>query len=378
MKLHLDLTSWVETPSRSLGLCARRLDESLRRVLSLDSGVQMQAVSRASKSSFPASNTSIDDLEVLKRIEELSWIQKWRGMNGIYHSLDSVLPPLKKSFRISTIHDCWDLQDNPYSDMQVQRKLKKSLLKTIERSDHIVLPTEHVREKLCEHDASLRSRTSVIPWAGFLNRELRGTSLHKAQAGTQPDRPYNSLVEAYLAKGRPFFLCVANFEVRKNHRLLFEAMRGLHHADLVLVGNKGFGWQDIEKQRQDLCSDNPCFWFQNLGAHDLVRLYEKSLALVLPSFDEGFGLPACEGIQFQKPLLLSQINAFYEIAGNAAIYFDPHNGLNDLKRALVGIAEDANLRNSWASKTLARQHLFSWELTAREHLKLYRKLSAGI
>jgi glycosyltransferase involved in cell wall biosynthesis len=231
-----------------------------------------------------------------------------------------------------------------------------------------------VREKLCEHDSNLRSRITVIPWAGFLDRELKGTSLHKGgESGTQPDRPYNSLVEAYLAKKRPFFLCVANFEKRKNHKILFEAMRDLLHVDLVLVGNKGWGWQEVERQRQELCQQNPCFWFQNLAAHDLVRLYEKSLALVLPSLDEGFGLPVCEGIQFQKPLILSQINTFYEIAGNAAIYFDPQEGVEDLRRALTALAEDSQTRASWAAKTLSRQHLFSWELTAREHLKMYRK-----
>lgn len=104
-----------------------------------------------------------------------------------------------------------------------------------------------------------------------------------------------------------------------------------------------------------------------------MRLYEKSLALVLPSLDEGFALPVCEGIQFQKPLVLSQINIFYEIAGNAAIYFDPHEGVEDLRRALTVLAEDSQTRALWAAKTLSRQHLFSWELTAREHLKMYRK-----
>jgi glycosyltransferase involved in cell wall biosynthesis len=220
------------------------------------------SVSRVSKKIFPETNASIEDLSTLQRIEEWFWFERFIGARGLYHGLDTVLPPLKKSFRVATVHDCWDLQENPYSDPQTQKGLRKNLLLTLRRADHLVVPAEHVREKLCEHDSNLRSRITVIPWAGFLDRELKGTSLHKGgESGTQPDRPYNSLVEAYLAKKRPFFLCVANFEKRKNHKILFEAMRDLLHVDLVLVGNKGWGWQEVERQRQELCQQNPCFWF---------------------------------------------------------------------------------------------------------------------
>jgi hypothetical protein len=116
MNLYLDLTSWVKSPSRSLGLCARRLDETLRRILTRESGVNVCSVSRVSKKIFPETNASIEDFSTLQRIEEWFWFERFIGARGVYHALDTVLPPLKKSFRVATVHDCWDLQENPYSD----------------------------------------------------------------------------------------------------------------------------------------------------------------------------------------------------------------------------------------------------------------------
>jgi len=365
LALNLDVTSWIRGPRTSVGLCARRLEASLRRISTLETGLSLSTWTRRAPAKSDSALLALDSLELLERTKELGVLQKWSGLDGIYHSVDPILSRLKSSRRVMTVHDCWTLWENPYQAPEFQRAQKRKFERSLKRADHVIVPSLHVQSQLVERKPELKGRVTVIPWGPLLSGEIAPTSQPKTSAG---------VVDAYLAKGRPFFLCVANLEVRKNHELLFRAMESLPEMDLVLVGGKGYGWEAVEKRRQELCAKTPCFWFQDLSTADMGALYRASLAVVLPSLDEGFGLPACEAMFFDKPLVLSQIAPFYEIAGSSALYFDPKDGVSDLRQILAALAADASLRSSWASKGLTRKHLFSWELTARAHLTLYRRL----
>ncbi len=365
LDLNLDVTSWIRGPRTSVGLCARRLESSLRRISSVETGLSLSTWTRRAPAKADIPSLSLDSAELLARTKELGVLQKWSGVEGLYHSVDPILSRLKNSRRVMTVHDCWTLWENSYQAPEFQRAQKRKFERSLRRADHVIVPSLHVQSQLVERKPELKGRVTVIPWGPLLSNETAPILAPKGPA---------SVVEAYLAKGRPFFLCVANLEVRKNHELLFRAMESLPELDLVLVGGKGYGWEAVEKRREELCAKTPCFWFQDLSTSDMSALYGASLAVVLPSLDEGFGLPACEAMFFDKPLVLSQIAPFYEIAGSSALYFDPKDGVSDLRQILAALASDASLRSSWASKVLTRKHLFSWELTARAHLTLYRRL----
>src|SRR6266436_3108147 len=57
---------------------------------------------------------------------------------------------------------------------------------------------------------------------------------------------------------------------------------------------------------------------------DLAALYSDALALVLPSFSEGFGLPALEALTCGTPVLASRAGAVAEVIGTAGLTFDPY------------------------------------------------------
>ncbi|MEO5666434.1 MAG: glycosyltransferase family 1 protein [Bdellovibrionota bacterium] len=363
--LHLDVTAWVRGPRTSVGLCARRLDAALHRIATNESGLGIKSWTRRNAKSSEIPSLKLESKDLYSRVEKLGWLKSWEGVGGVYHSVDPVLGRLKNSKRVVTAHDCWTLVENPYQAPKFQKYQKKKFETALSRADHVVVPSQHVHDQLVVLKPELKGRLSVIPWGPLMGQE---TALSPASA------PHASVVDAYLTKHRPFFLCVGNLENRKNHDILFRAMESLPEVDLVLVGAKGWGWEAIEKKRQELCAKTPCFWFEGLPTRDMSALYAASLAVVLPSLDEGFGLPACEALYFDKPLVLSQIAPFFEIAGSAALYFDPVKGTKDLRDILAALASDESLRNSWASKALSRKHLFSWELTARAHLALYRRL----
>lgn len=68
----------------------------------------------------------------------------------------------------------------------------------------------------------------------------------------------------------------------------------------------------------------------------LLALYQESMALVQPSFSEGFGLTGIEAMASHLPVLASNIKIFKEIYQDAAIYFDPHS-CSDFLQALENL-----------------------------------------
>ena len=95
----------------------------------------------------------------------------------------------------------------------------------------------------------------------------------------------------------------------------------------------------------------------------LAGLYANATLFVLPSQDEGFGLPALEAMACGTPVIVSDGGALPEVAGEAGVTFclsDRHALGDALKECLI----DADLRARLSEKGLERARGFSWEATA--------------
>tara|TARA_B110000503_G_scaffold30128_1_gene48729 strand:+ start:36484 stop:37662 length:1179 start_codon:yes stop_codon:yes gene_type:complete len=101
---------------------------------------------------------------------------------------------------------------------------------------------------------------------------------------------------------------------------------------------------------------------------DLVALYSCALAAVMPSFSEGFGLPAIEAMACSAPVLASNRGSLPEVIGDAGIYFDPFDS-ETIATAIIEIVKNAELRARLSSNALARAREFTWERAARLTLK---------
>ena len=95
----------------------------------------------------------------------------------------------------------------------------------------------------------------------------------------------------------------------------------------------------------------------------LAGLYANASLFVLPSLDEGFGLPALEAMACGAPVVVSDGGALPEVVGKAGYVFclsDPAG----LTRALEECLSDGNLRRSLQEKGFERARQFSWQTTA--------------
>jgi glycosyltransferase involved in cell wall biosynthesis len=160
------------------------------------------------------------------------------------------------------------------------------------------------------------------------------------------------------------FLFVGNDKPHKNLETLLRAFRAARAADgraqLLLVGGARVREEGITSRGF-------------VDDAELLSLYRGSLALVQPSLEEGFGLPVLEAMACGLPVIASSAPALVEVAGGAALHFDPldHAALTD---AMLRVASDEALRTKMRRDGLERAKIFSWKRCAEETLRTYREV----
>jgi glycosyltransferase involved in cell wall biosynthesis len=103
---------------------------------------------------------------------------------------------------------------------------------------------------------------------------------------------------------------------------------------------------------------------------DREALYTGARTLVLPSLDEGFGLPALEAMSAGVPVVVSNAGALPEVVGDAAVLFNPADA-DALAYALGRLATDDAWARERAVAGLARARAFSWDASARALGRIY-------
>ncbi len=147
-------------------------------------------------------------------------------------------------------------------------------------------------------------------------------------------------IAAAVATEAPVFLMVGTIEPRKGHRLAIQSFERLWakgvEARLVIVGRRGWLEEavvaEIEGHPQ---RGRRLFWFDDVDDRELSFLYDRSRALILPSYAEGFGLPIVEAARRGRPVICSDIPVFREVGRDGALYFETND-----PRALAQTIED--------------------------------------
>jgi glycosyltransferase involved in cell wall biosynthesis len=141
--------------------------------------------------------------------------------------------------------------------------------------------------------------------------------------------------------------------------------------DLVVAGRPR--WKEAEDFRviEELGIMNRIHFLHIVPNHDLPALYTQASCFVYPSLYESFGLAQLEAMACGCPVLGSSTGAIPEVAGDAALLFDPHNP-EDMAQALRRILTDEALRRTQIEKGFARAREFTWEKCASETQQLFK------
>ncbi len=169
-----------------------------------------------------------------------------------------------------------------------------------------------------------------------------------------------------------FLLYVGGISPTKNLETLLRAFAASQAEQLVLVGDyAGDHFKTCQAELAELAAELGVSERVRFAGYvpdlHLVELYRRTSLFVMPSWDEGFGLPAVEAMACGAPVLVSRGHALEEVVGDAGLLADPRSA-EDFQRQIDRVLRDHALQAELSQKSLARAAGFSWAETARDVL----------
>ena len=252
----------------------------------------------------------------------------------LFHGTDFAVPYLPLRPSVMTLHDLSPWMDSGWHSEADRVRNRTPMLLRLGLATMVITPSEAVREQAIQRFRIEASRVVRVPHAAGLN--------------FVPVEP--------APAGEPYLLYVGTLEPRKNLPMLLDAWREVrkrHPVDLVLAG----------RRREDFPEPGSEPGLRLLGLtaeEELPKLYSGALAVVYPSYYEGFGLPVLEAMQCGAAVIASRDPAIAEVAGEGAIL-----------EALTSLFEQPERIRTLREKALARAGEFSWDKTARLTREVY-------
>ena len=268
-----------------------------------------------------------------------------------------VLPWVRRCPAVATVHDLGYLH---YA--QAHRPLDRAYLKLGTawncRSAQRVLADSHatrsdiLAERLCEADKIVVAYPAGTPGMAPV---------------TDPSQ-IRAAQERY-GTGDLYWLYVGTLQPRKNLETLIRAFAVLANGTfpdamrLVLAGRPGWYYDRIQAAVATSGVADRVVLPGFVDPEDLPAILSGAFGFVLPSWYEGFGLPVQEAMACGTPVICSRVSSLPEVAGDAALLFDPGNQ-NELEDAMRRLWLDPSLRQLLVAQGLKQGARFTWEACA--------------
>lgn len=170
-----------------------------------------------------------------------------------------------------------------------------------------------------------------------------------------------------IAGGRPYFLVVGTDAWYKNFPAVVNAMAQLpREVVLVKVGRISDSSRVLVNAKG---LENRFIEVSGVTDAELANLYAKAIALVQPSWIEGFGWPPAEAMAVGCPVIASNRSSLPEVCGDAAMYVDPGD-TDALAGAMNEILGNAQKRDEMKKLGKIQASGFHWDETAAKFVSL--------
>ncbi len=280
----------------------------------------------------------------------------------LWHFTNYVAPPTGRPFVLSVL-DLSFVRHPEFTEPANLEYLRRFVPDSLERANQIVAISQATKDAIVDEFGTPSGKIRVTPLAADPSF---GQPVSEEQLARVQDK--------YGIEG-DYFLAVGTLEPRKNLRNLLLAFAGIrkHTSEqLVVVGGQGWLFDETKELLRKLGLGDRVIFTGYAPAGELPALYAGAKLFVFPTFYEGFGIPVLEAMLAGTPVICSNTSSLPEVAGAAALYFDP-NDTKALELALRRTLQDEPLRTRLAEAGREQAAQFSWERTAELTLAAYRK-----
>lgn len=236
---------------------------------------------------------------------------------------------------------------------------------SVKKSQRIITISDYTKVDIVDFYHSKPSKVSVI-YPGY-NSDIFHPRIPLTKQG--------QVRQKYNIKGK-YFVYVGTLQPRKNITTLIKAFSRLGGGTkLVIVGKKGWLYEDIFKVVKRHKIEEKVIFTGFVEDSDLPALYKGSIAYVLPSLYEGFGIPVIEAQACGTLTIVSQVSSLPEVAGESAIYIDNPKSVDKVAEALreaLSMPKKVRLVKIKQGKSNASR--FSWNRAAKQTLEVLTSL----
>ncbi len=280
----------------------------------------------------------------------------------LMHSLGSTAPMRGRFARIVTVHDLiYARFPDAHAGIR-DRGMRVLVPGGARRADRVIADSQSTRADLIELVGLPGEKIDVVP--------LGLGAVRRAQPA-----PEHELRERFALGHRDVVLSLSAKRPHKNLRALLDALAEIDAGKrpvLVLPGYPTAHEAELREHARALCLEHDVRFPAWVSAQELEGLWALARAFVYPSLYEGFGLPVLEAMARGVPVACSDASSLPEVAGEAALLFDPHRPAQ-IAAALQRLLTDASLRERLGELGRDRARQFTWERSARLTLDSYAR-----
>jgi len=267
---------------------------------------------------------------------------------------------------VVTMHDLiWRHAGADWGPPAAVRAMERVSVPTVRRARRVITDSAVAGRELAAELGVRAERISVVPL---------GASAPAGVAAT----PEPELRRALALGDGPVLLCVAQKRPYKNQAVLVRALAALadRSVRLVLPGAPTAYEQELRRLATALGVGDRVHHPEWVSEADLEGLYGLATAVLLASRLEGFGLPVLEAMVRGVPVGCSDRSALPEVAGEAALLFDPDDQ-DEVDATVRRLVEEPALRARLIGRGHERAATFTWARTAQLTAAAYARAAGA-
>lgn len=290
----------------------------------------------------------------------------WLDGLDLLHAPVNVAPVLRTTPSVVTVHDLAFERFPEHYPPGRRRYLSMMTRLSVRNARRVIAVSEATRDDLIDIYGLISNRIRVVP-NGVDDRYKPAAAEDVANFREQHGLP------------EKFLLFVGTLQPRKNLDGLIRAMGFLRQKldwPLIVGGGEGWMYESVKRVVSQQHVGGRVRFVGYLPAEDLPLWYSAASIVVVPSFYEGFGLPALEAMACGTPVVVSNASSLPEVVGDAGVLVDPRRP-QQIAAGILQLADNAARHEELAVRGRERAARFSWRRTAQETYAVYRTALAG-